>query len=339
MSKHKIVIAGCGGMAGTWASYALQRKDAEVAALVDIHKEAAEKFAVTYQLEVPIFRDVGEAVRSTQANLVFDTTIPSVHKSITMAAFEAGCDVMGEKPMSESLEDAIKMTEAAELSGRFYAVMQNRRYLKQIRALRHLIDQGVIGKVGMVSADFYIGAHFDGFRTAMKSPLILDMAIHTFDQARFIMQAEPVSVYCHEFNPAGSWYEGNAAAICIFEMFDGTVFSYRGSWCAEGVQTSWESEWRVNGTDGTAIWDGKDNPYCEVIQQSGQPVFQHAVARVDSEVPEMENEGHYGCLDAMFLALNQGKRAETDCRSNLNSMKMVFGAIESAAKGQKVWLT
>ncbi|MGD7045755.1 hypothetical protein [Jeotgalibacillus proteolyticus] len=54
MRKHKIVIAGCGGMAGTWASYALQRKDAEVVALVDIQKEAAEKFAVKHQLKAPI---------------------------------------------------------------------------------------------------------------------------------------------------------------------------------------------------------------------------------------------------------------------------------------------
>ena len=40
----------------------------------------------------------------------------------------------------------------------------------------------------------------------MESPLLLDMAIHTFDQARFITGADALSVYCHEFNPAGSWY-------------------------------------------------------------------------------------------------------------------------------------
>ena len=37
----------------------------------------------------------------------------------------------------------------------------------------------------------------------MDSPLVLDMAIHTFDQARFITGANPISVYCHEFNPPG----------------------------------------------------------------------------------------------------------------------------------------
>lgn len=89
----------------------------------------------------------------------------------------------------------------------------------------------------------------------MDHPLIVDMAIHTFDQARFISGTDPISVYCHEYNPPGSWYKGNAAAICIFEMSDGSVFTYRGSWAAEGQNTSWESAWRVTGSEGTALWD------------------------------------------------------------------------------------
>ena len=61
-------------------------------------------------------------------------------------------------------------------------------------------------------ADFFIGAHFGGFRDEMAHVLLLDMAIHTFDQARKILGADPVSVYCHEFNPAGSWYAGASSA-------------------------------------------------------------------------------------------------------------------------------
>src|SRR5581483_10997567 len=140
-----------------------------------------------------------------------------------------------------------EVLRVAQKTGNTYSVMQNRRYLKQIRAFRDLLASEAIGTVGSIHADFFLGPHFGGFRDAMESPLIVDMAIHTFDQARFITGADPASVYCHEFNPPGSWYEGNASAICIFEMSDGSVFSYRGSWCAEGLNTSWESDWRVTG--------------------------------------------------------------------------------------------
>ena len=61
----------------------------------------------------------------------------------------------------------------------------------------------------------------------MESPLLLDMAIHQFDQARFVAGVEPVAVSCHEFDPAGSWYEGRASAICTFELAMGRLLLSR----------------------------------------------------------------------------------------------------------------
>jgi predicted dehydrogenase len=215
--------------------------------------------------------------------------------------------------------------------------MQNRRYDANIRALREIIQTGTIGSVGYVGADFFLGAHFGGFRDAMESPLILDMAIHTFDQARFITGADPVSVYCQEFNPPGSWYAGNASAICIYEMSDGTVFCYRGSWCAEGAPTSWEAAWRVTGASGTAVWDGVEAPYAEIVASGDQTgKFIRDYTRVDPEANWPGRSGHAGCLDEMFAALQEGRRAETDCRDNIKSMAMVLGALDSAKLGQKV---
>ena len=69
---------------------------------------------------------------------------------------------------------------------------------------------------------------------------------------------KPLAVYCHETNPKGSWYRHGASANAIFEFDDGAVFTYRGSWCAEGANTSWESRWRIVGSKGTILWDGAD---------------------------------------------------------------------------------
>ena len=237
MSEYKIIVAGCGGMSHSWIDYALSRKDTEIVGLVDLFEETAIKTAGKYELTCPTFTDLETAIKATGANLVFDVTIPASHKDITITALANGCHVFGEKPMGESTEDAFEMLEAAKISGKRYAVMQNRRFNKQIRGFRDLVQSGQIGEQGMISADFFLGPHFGGFREEMGSPLILDMAIHTFDQARFISGANPVSVYCHEFNQKGSWYEGNASAICIFEMDNGAVFNYRGSWSTESAST------------------------------------------------------------------------------------------------------
>ncbi|MGG1515641.1 Gfo/Idh/MocA family oxidoreductase [Paenibacillus oryzisoli] len=338
MTTYRIVQAGCGSMAKTWVKYALEREDAEIVAWVDLYEAAAVKMNETYGLSVPWFASVEEAIRETGANLVFDVTVPSAHRAVATAALEGGCHLMSEKPMAASMEEAEELVQLAVSKPHLqYSIMQNRRYLKNIRALRDLIRAGTIGKPGFVTADFFVGAHFGGFRDAMDSPLIMDMAIHTFDQARFIIGANPVSVYCHEFNPEGSWYEGNAAATCIFEFDNGAVFTYNGSWCSEGLRTTWEAEWRIAGSKGAASW--KDAaPYAEVVAPGQEAKFLYEYEHVEAPFTWNGREGHYGCLDEMFQALAEGRPAETSYADNIYSTAMVFGAIQSAKEQRKVML-
>ncbi|WP_138753193.1 Gfo/Idh/MocA family protein [Paenibacillus sinopodophylli] len=335
--KHKVVVVGCGGMANTWVEYAKDREDTQIVGLVDIKLEFAQAMADRQALTCPIFTDLKEAIAETGATMVFDVTIPASHYAVGKAALEAGCHVFGEKPLAESMSDCNDIVQLAGETGHTHAIMQNRRFDPRIRAFRQLLADGTIGKPGFIGADFFIGAHFGGFRDAMDSPLLLDMSIHTFDQARYLIGADPVSVYCHELNPPGSWYAGNAMAICIFEMSDGSVFDYRGSWCAEGVITSWEASWRVTGEHGTAIWDGHGNPYAEIVASGDQTgKFIREYERVETQLPEMANTGHHGCLDEMFASLEEERQPETRSADNIYSMAMVLAAVESAKIGQKV---
>ncbi|MCY0875758.1 MAG: Gfo/Idh/MocA family oxidoreductase [Firmicutes bacterium] len=338
MKRFRVVVAGCGGMARTWVDYAIKRSDTEIVALVDLYPLTAQSLASQYGLSVPIYDDLREAIVATKANLVFDITVPESHVTITTTALSLGCDVFGEKPMGASMEQAQAMAEAARVAGRHYAVMQNRRYQPEIRAFRDLVQGGVIGTPGAAYADFFLGPHFGGFREAMEHPLILDMAIHTFDQARFILGANPVAVYCKAFNPAGSWYAGSSSAICLFDMSDGSVFCYRGSWSAQGVPTSWEADWRVTGSQGTAVWDGANRLFAEVVDPASEPSFIRDVQRIEPSKTWEGQAGHHGCLDEMFASLIENRPAETDSADNLHSVAMVFAAIESAKREQKVYL-
>ncbi|WP_055109300.1 Gfo/Idh/MocA family protein [Paenibacillus ihumii] len=338
--QHRIVIAGCGGMSNVWIQELLKRDDAVIVGLVDVYLSQAEKIRDAYGLDSGVYTRLEQAIADTNADLVIDVTIPDSHFEISTTAMKYGCHVFGEKPMAATMEQAREIIATADATGRTVSVMQNRRYDANIRALRELISSGTIGRTGMINADFFLGPHFGGFRDVMDSPLILDMAIHTFDQARFIIGADPVSVYCHEFNPPGSWYKGNASAVCIYEMSDGSVFCYRGSWCAEGSPTSWEADWRIIGEKGTAIWDGVHAPYAEVVSagESAEPKFMRDTVRVEAPMRWNGRPGHAGGVDEMFLALKEGRPAETDSRDNIHSMAMVLGAIESAKSGQKVML-
>ena len=336
--RFRVLIAGCGEMAKTWVAYAASREDTEIVALVDPDAKNAEAMRVRHNLACPTSGDLNAALKTSGANLVFDVTPPAAHEGVVLAALQAGCDVLGEKPLAAGMDAARRMCAAAEKAGKTYAVMQNRRYLPGIRAYRDLVTSGVIGRLGLLGADFFLAPHFGGFRDVMDSPLLLDMAIHTFDQARFISGADAVSAHCLEFNPPGSWYAGKAAAVCAFELSNGAVFSYRGSWCAEGLNTSWEAEWRACASLGAATWNGVDPPRAEVVRDAGQPGFTRDVIAAPAPAPWTGREGHQGCLDEMFDALIRGAKPQTDCQDNIKSLAMVFAAVESARSGLTVRL-
>lgn len=323
---YKIVVCGCGAMSAVWIDIVRKRGDCEIVGLADIRVEAAEEKKEKFQLDANVYPSIYAALEKEAPDIVLDITTPEAHFEIVTAALEAGCDVFGEKPMSDSLENAEKMVACAEKTGKEYFVMQNRRYVPGVWALRDLVQSRKLGGLGQVSVNYQMAPRFGGFRDEMDSPLIADMAIHTFDAARFITGKNAVSVYCHEFNPSWSWYRGDSSAVCIFEMEDGSVFDYRGSWCANGLSTSWESEWRLTCADGSAFWDGADKLFCETSSVSDLPL-----------VP-LQLLGHEACINEMFDALGRGTRPQTDCRDNINSIRMVQKAIESAKQKQLIIL-
>jgi predicted dehydrogenase len=168
----------------------------------------------------------------------------------------------------------------------------------------------------------------------MDSPLILDMAIHHFDLVRFMTGLDPVAVYCKEFNPKGSWYRGDVSASAIFEMTDGAVFSYRGSWCAEGCHTSWNGDWRIVGDQGTLVYDHDNMPHGQIVAESEG--FNRPLAALDIPEPRVEYGGMHGALREMLAYLRDGTMPQTECHDNIKSLAMVLAAIESNASGERV---
>jgi predicted dehydrogenase len=336
----KAVLVGCGSISGAWFKGAATVKDLEIVGLVDLLEDSAQKRKEEFVPKAITGTDLATVIKQVRPDIVFDCTIPASHFDVVMTALGNGCNVLGEKPMADNLEQAHTMIQAAQNAGKLFAVMQNWRYTHNIRRLKRFLETGVIGNITTINTDFYVGAHFGGFRDVMPHILLKDMAIHTFDAARFLTNQNPKSVYAMEWNPEGSWYSRDASAAAIFEMTGNVIFNYRGSWCSEGHRTPWESEWRILGTKGSIRWDGNTNITCEIV---GDDPEEQAFFREQYliEVPAYDDinqrhQGHAAVIHDFVDALKTNTQPETVCTDNIKSLAMVYGAVESADKGQKI---
>jgi predicted dehydrogenase len=335
MAKERVVIVGAGGISKAWIP-PLQKEKIEIVALVDLNLDTARQRAAEYKLDIEISDDLPKTLRSTQPDFVLDLTIPEAHAKVTCAALKMGIPVLGEKPMASTLPEARRMVRTAEQNKTLYAVSQSRRWIPNHDVTRRMLQKGRVGTVTTANCDFYIGAHFGGFRAVMDSPLILDMAIHHFDLARYLIGADPLKVYCHEFNPAGSWYTGDVAASAIFEMTNGVVFTYRGSWCAEGCLTSWNGNWRIIGTKGTLLMQKDEMPTGEVVVGKPKGGLMAKCKPVQPLKPTLKYETMHGALREMLAALRGGPTPQCECHDNIKSLAMVQAAIQSSKTGRAV---
>jgi len=333
MGKETTVVVGAGGISRAWLPPLVAEK-VQVAAVVDLRIEAARKRIEEYKLSAVASTDLKATLRRCRPDFVVDLTTPEAHCAVTCAALRAGAHVIGEKPMAASLAEARRMVRAAERAGKLYMVSQSRRWNPTHLTVQRAVRGGKIGELTTINCDFYIGAHFGGFRDQMPSPLILDMAIHHFDLARFFTAADPVAVYAREFNPKGSWYKGDAAATCVFEMTGGVVFTYRGSWCAEGCHTSWNGDWRFIGRRGTILYDHDQPPKGQVT--AGKTGFNRKLRDLTIAPAACKFGGMHGALREMLAFLRSGRRPQTECRDNIKSLAMVFAAMESSRTGRRV---
>ncbi|WDR02392.1 Gfo/Idh/MocA family oxidoreductase [Devosia algicola] len=337
----RAVLVGCGSMSKGWleaiTSSDLLKGRIRIVGLVDLDPATAAARAAEFGLhDAVIGHDLGEILSQTQPDLMFDVVIPDARRAVVETGLRHNCHVLSEKPMASSLADAQALVALAAETGRTHAIVQNRRFISGVRRIRSMLDSGVLGDLTALHGDFFIGAHFGGFRDQMHSPLLLDMAIHTLDAARFMGNKVPQSVYCLETNPRGSWYAQGAAANAIFEMSDGVVFNYRGSWCAEGAPTSWEGAWRIIGTRGSLIWDGADSFEARVTANDGGFLRELRPVPVPTAPDPDQTHGHASVLAEFISAIATGRTPETDGSDNIKSLAMVFAAIESANTQRRV---
>jgi predicted dehydrogenase len=319
-----LVVVGAGAMGRNWLAAVLASDEVRLTALADLDVGLAHRVATELGLAgLPVGPDAAELAATTGAQAVVDVTVPAAHHLVTGSALFAGLPVLGEKPAAATLAEAMSLAAASDVTGELFMVSQSRRWNPRLFALRDLARR--LGPVGVLAVQLFKAPRFGGFRDEMDDPLLVDMAIHAFDAARFVLADEPVAVYADAHNPSWSWYRGAAAATAVFAMDSGARFTYTGSWCSPGAETSWNGAWRVSGERGTALWDGEHDPD---LDPAPDAPAQHTPRR----------EGIAWALSEFVRALRTGVRPMGEVHENLLSLAMVEAAVLSTGTARRVMI-
>lgn len=145
----KILLVGIGGYGLNYVSEVLQhleQKGLEIAGVVDPIAEASEKYMDLKNMNVPFFDNMEDFYLHNKADLAIISSPIQFHRPQSCLAMENGTHVLCEKPLSGSVQDAMKMIETKNKTGKLLAIGYQWSYSQAILDLKKDILDGRLGK-------------------------------------------------------------------------------------------------------------------------------------------------------------------------------------------------
>lgn len=208
MSKVKVGIIGCGSISNVHIRSYLKNPNVELAAFCDINEERLKSHAEKYGA-ARLFTSKEEMfAKIPDLSAVSVCTWNAAHSECAIAALDAGCSVLVEKPMAMNGAEARAMKAAAARNNKLLMIGFSRRHGNSCKIVKELADAGYFGDIYYAKASYLRRCGFPGGWFGDKSrsgggPLI-DLGVHIIDLARFLMgNLKPASVYGATFSKLG----------------------------------------------------------------------------------------------------------------------------------------
>ena len=195
MKPIKVGIIGAGRIGRLHAENLVHRiPGAEVVAVADVMEEAARK--LTAELGIPhAFGEPSPIFKDPEIDAVLICSSTDTHAQFIEQAARVGKHIFCEKPIALELEKIDQALAAVERAGVILQVGFNRRFDPSFAEARRLVQSGTIGKPHVLKITSRDPAPPPIDYVKVSGGIFLDMTIHDFDMARFLMGEEVVEVF------------------------------------------------------------------------------------------------------------------------------------------------
>lgn len=299
----RVGVIGAGAMGKNHIRIYSEMQGVELAGISDIDKDLVESLAQQYNTKA--FTDYKEMLASglDAVSIVVPT---KMHRQVAIDAIEAGAHILVEKPISDTVENANAIIDAAKEKDRLVMVGHIERFNPAVIKLKEMIDSGLLGKIVSISTT-RVGPYNPRIRDV---GVILDIGVHDIDVIAYLYGRHVNQVYAVAGADIHSFEDHATIHMRFDHEFSGLV------------EVNWLTPHKVRkltalGVDGVAYLDYIDQTV--ELHDSGWI----RKAKVDKKEPLM-NE-----LEYFIDCINTGKEPEPCGNDGKHALKVSLAAISS----------
>ncbi|KQC29263.1 Gfo/Idh/MocA family protein [Flagellimonas eckloniae] len=306
-SKTRWGIIGPGNIARKFTSDLQLMEDAEISAVASRTLPNAQKFADEFNI-TNVFGNYDELFVSDKVDIVYIATPHNFHKDLAIKAMESGKHVLCEKPLGVNRAEVLELIEAAKKNGVFLMEGLWSRFNPSIQKIKNIIDDGGIGEISYLHADFAFYGLDRGLDSRLLNPnlasgSLLDIGIYPIFLSYLILgMPKEISAFSN-FHENGTELQTSM----IFQYSNAQAILY------SGLTSKSKMEAEISGSDGELFvhprWHEANS--CSMEKDGETKIFELPI-KGNGFVYEIEEV--HKCLKA--------KKLQSDLWSHQNSLDL-----------------
>ena len=339
MTPLRFAIFGTGFWSRFQLAGWLELAGVECVALYNRTRAKAE--ALAREFHVPaVYDDAEELLRTESPDFIDVITSVETHSRFVHLAATHRVPVICQKPMAPDLATAQEMVAACQAAGVPFMIHENWRWQHPIRQLKKALQESDVGKpfrAHILYANSFPVFDNQPFLKELEELILTDIGSHILDTARFLF-GEAKSLYC-QIRQVTPGIKCEDVATVMMEMGEGVSVICSMSYASRVEHDRFPETYALVECERGSAELGPDF-WVRVTTAEGTTARRHVPPRYAWADPRYDvvHASIVPCNAELLRALRTGQPAETSGESNLETMRLVFGAYRSAREGRVIAL-
>lgn len=340
----KYALIGCGRISPNHME-AAKNNNLDFVAMCDIVPEVMHEKAERFGLEsVRQYTDYKKLLKDEKPELVAIATESGKHASIALDCIAAGCNVIIEKPIALSIEDADAIVKAGKEADVIICANHQNRFNKSVQYMRKALEAGRFGKLSHGAAhvrwnrgkSYYEQAPWRG-TWAQDGGCLMNQCIHNIDLLRWMMGDEVDEVIAYTDQLEHSYLEAEDLGMALVKFKNGSYGLIEGT--TNVYPRNLEETLYIFGEQGTAKAAGaSDNIIEEWRFADGLDDPEEVKRKFSENPPNIYGFGHTPLYADVIDAIEKHRAPLVDAEAGKRALELVLAIYKSAAEHRPVQL-
>lgn len=342
----KYALIGCGRISTNHLKAALNN-NLEIVAVCDLIGDKMNDLLTEHNLQkdnsIKRYTNYKEMIKETSPDLVSIATESGNHADIALYCINEGINLIIEKPMAMSIEDADRIIEASEAKGVKVSACHQNRFNVAIKELRKAIDSGRFGKLSHGSIhvrwnrnhSYYDQASWRG-TWSQDGGALMNQCIHGIDLLRWMMGDDITEIYGATRQQFHDYLESEDLGMAVLKFKNGAIATVEGT--TNVYPKNLEETLYIFGEKGTVKIGGTSTNNIDVWEFDDELEDDEVNRGLKEQTSNVYGNGHTSLFADVIDAIENDRAPYVDAYAGRSALEVVLSIYKSQKTGKPVSL-